>query len=50
MSVVDSASGCVPGPKGCLVKLSDAIKKPWPDLPANPPLIEVGAETFSIAA
>ncbi|KAI4145662.1 MAG: hypothetical protein LQ340_006209 [Diploschistes diacapsis] len=24
--------GCVSGPKGCLVKLSDAIKKPWPDL------------------
>ena len=25
-------TGCVAGPKGCLVKLSDAIKKPWPDL------------------
>lgn len=49
MSVADRASGCVPGPKGCLVKLSDAIKKPWPDLPANPPLIEVVAENLTAA-
>lgn len=26
--------GCIPGPDGCLVKLSDAIKKPWPHAPA----------------
>jgi len=25
--------GCIAGPKGCLVKMSDAIKKPWPDVP-----------------
>ena len=25
--------GCIPGPDGCLVKLSDAIKKPWPEIP-----------------
>ncbi len=25
--------GCIAGPKGCLVKMSDAIKKPWPDIP-----------------
>ena len=27
------SSGCIPGPEGCLVKLSDAIKKPWPNIP-----------------
>ncbi|KAL9104680.1 MAG: hypothetical protein Q9163_000423 [Psora crenata] len=25
-------NGCIPGPDGCLVKLSDAIKKPWPEI------------------
>jgi large subunit ribosomal protein L3 len=25
--------GCVPGPKGGLVKIQDAIKKPWPVIP-----------------
>ena len=25
--------GCVAGPKGCLVKLQDAVKKPWPVIP-----------------
>ena len=37
--------GCIPGPSGCLVKLSDAIKKPWPEIAttgaqaeANPPM------------
>ena len=25
--------GSIAGPDGCLVKLSDAIKKPWPDVP-----------------
>lgn len=23
-------NGCIAGPKGCIVKLQDAIKKPWP--------------------
>ncbi|KAL8712566.1 MAG: hypothetical protein Q9220_003097 [cf. Caloplaca sp. 1 TL-2023] len=27
--------GCIPGPDNCLVKLSDAIKKPWPTIPTN---------------
>ena len=25
--------GCIPGPDGCSVKLSDALKKPWPEIP-----------------
>ena len=28
-----ASSGCIAGPEGCLVKLSDAIKKPWPEMP-----------------
>ncbi|KAI4117715.1 MAG: hypothetical protein LQ345_002109 [Seirophora villosa] len=27
--------GSIAGPDGCLVKLSDAIKKPWPSIPMN---------------
>ncbi|KAL8691341.1 MAG: hypothetical protein Q9218_003409 [Villophora microphyllina] len=27
--------GSIAGPDGCLVKLSDAIKKPWPNIPGN---------------
>lgn len=26
-------SGCVAGPDGCVVKIQDAIKKPWPKIP-----------------
>lgn len=28
--------GAVPGPKGCMVMLQDAVKKPWPDVPPVP--------------
>jgi large subunit ribosomal protein L3 len=27
-------NGCIAGPKGCSVKIQDAIKKPWPAIPA----------------
>ncbi|KAG0646324.1 54S ribosomal subunit [Hyphodiscus hymeniophilus] len=27
-------NGCIAGPDGCIVKIQDAIKKPWPVLPA----------------
>lgn len=27
-------SGCIAGPKGCIVQIQDAIKKPWPLIPA----------------
>jgi large subunit ribosomal protein L3 len=33
--------GAVPGPKNCVVKLQDAIKKPWPE--ATWPLTVEGA-------
>lgn len=33
VKVTDGILGCIAGPKGCLVKLSDAIKKPWPNIP-----------------
>ena len=26
-------NGCVAGPNGCVVKVQDAIKKPWPVIP-----------------
>ena len=29
-------NGAVSGPKGCTVQIQDAIKKPWPDVPAMP--------------
>lgn len=27
-------NGCIAGPDGCIVKIQDAIKKPWPVVPA----------------
>ena len=27
--------GCIAGPDGCLVKLQDALKKPWPVIPPS---------------
>ncbi|MCJ1243499.1 54S ribosomal protein L9, mitochondrial [Trapelia coarctata] len=30
-------NGCIPGPDGCLVKLHDALKKPWPEMPSPAP-------------
>ncbi|KAF2100732.1 translation protein [Rhizodiscina lignyota] len=33
-------SGPVSGPKGCIVKIQDAVKKPWPDLPGILPSLE----------
>ncbi|KAL1586815.1 hypothetical protein WHR41_04600 [Cladosporium halotolerans] len=36
-------AGAVPGPKNCVVKLQDAIKKPWPDA-TWPPAIETVTE------
>lgn len=26
------STGAVSGPKGCTVKISDAVKKPWPEI------------------
>ena len=42
--------GCIPGPKGCLVKLSDAIKKPWPEIPSHPTLDQSAVEAPSSEA
>lgn len=28
-------NGCIAGPDGCIVKIQDAIKKPWPEVPAS---------------
>lgn len=37
--------GAVPGPKNCIVKLQDAVKKPWPDV-TWPPAMENAAEVL----
>ncbi|KAF2461248.1 translation protein [Lineolata rhizophorae] len=29
-------NGCLAGPKGCYVKIQDAVKKPWPDVAPVP--------------
>jgi len=40
-------NGCVSGPKGCIVKLQDALKKPWPEVPSIPKVL---GETLEAAA
>ena len=35
--------GCIAGPDGCLVKLQDALKKPWPVIP--PPAVSAQSVT-----
>ncbi|KAL8859591.1 MAG: hypothetical protein Q9178_003990 [Gyalolechia marmorata] len=39
--------GSIPGPDGCLVKLSDAIKKPWPNVPTHPLTAQPAADAVS---
>ncbi|KAF2153053.1 mitochondrial 54S ribosomal protein YmL9 [Myriangium duriaei CBS 260.36] len=39
--------GCVPGPKQAIVQLQDAVKKPWPDVPAA--ILEDAASAGSTA-
>lgn len=36
--------GCISGPDKCIVKLQDAIKKPWPAMPTSPPSAQAVAE------
>ncbi|KAJ9623063.1 hypothetical protein H2203_005995 [Taxawa tesnikishii (nom. ined.)] len=44
-------NGAVAGPKGCIVKIQDAVKKPWPDLPGlGQPFAETPAETLRATA
>lgn len=44
-------TGAVAGPKGCIVKIQDAVKKPWPDLPGlGQPFAETPAETLRATA
>ena len=37
-------NGCVSGPKGALVQIQDALKKPWPDIAPIPPRAQEAAE------
>ncbi|TAQ88060.1 hypothetical protein B7494_g3618 [Chlorociboria aeruginascens] len=43
-------NGCVPGPKGCVVKIQDAIKKPWPTVPSVPMLETIAESQEPLAA
>lgn len=36
-------AGAVSGPKGCVVRIQDAIKKPWPDV--GPAVVAESAES-----
>lgn len=40
-------NGCIAGPDGCIVKLQDAIKKPWPKIEA--PILETAAAVAAVA-
>ncbi|RFU34168.1 hypothetical protein B7463_g2107, partial [Scytalidium lignicola] len=43
-------NGCIAGPDGCIVKIQDAIKKPWPDAPAILGHLKEAAEPLKAAA
>lgn len=49
-AILTRSSGCIPGPDGCLVKLSDAIKKPWPVIPMLASVAQTAAEPMSTTA
>lgn len=40
----DPCAGAVSGPKGCVVMIQDALKKPWPNVPPPPKPAEVNQE------
>ena len=42
--------GCVSGPDGCVVKIQDALKKPWPVPPPSPPTAQEAAEPLRATA
>ena len=36
--------GAVSGPKGCVVMIQDALKKPWPNVPPPPEPAKINQE------
>lgn len=46
--LTDKNAGCVAGPKGALVKIQDALKKPWPEV-STPPAADAAAEPTATA-
>jgi large subunit ribosomal protein L3 len=46
--IANTNTGCVAGPKGALVKIQDALKKPWPEV-STPPAADAGAEPTATA-
>ena len=45
MSQLTLSLGAVSGPKGCVVIIQDALKKPWPKVPDPPKPVDVDAES-----
>lgn len=48
--LLTAVTGCIPGPNKCVVKLQDALKKPWPDVlqtlqPDSDTVQSIGAST-----
>ncbi|KZF25498.1 mitochondrial 54S ribosomal protein YmL9 [Xylona heveae TC161] len=43
-------NGAVAGPKGCIVKIQDAIKKPWPEIHTSPPSAQDAADMLKATA
>ena len=43
-------NGCIPGPKGCVVKIQDALKKPWPKVPVMATIEEGVPAAEAVAA
>jgi large subunit ribosomal protein L3 len=43
-----TCTGCVAGPKGALVKIQDALKKPWPEAPTSA-AVDAAAEPTATA-
>lgn len=48
-SMLSDCAGCIAGPNGCIIKLQDAIKKPWPDVPI-PLMTAVSSEADATGA
>jgi len=50
MTYADHCTGAVSGPNGGVVKLQDAIKKPWPDVVSIPDMPSASASAASDAS
>lgn len=42
--LIYASLGAVSGPKGCVVMIQDALKKPWPNVPPPPEPAKINQE------